>query len=98
MDKDAVNEFLEKNKPAIGEIGFGGAMGYFSGMAFRRVGKAVGVVIGLGFIGAQVAASSGYVQVDWEKVKDDAIKPLDAVSNFNSVVPYDRRQRKPPNE
>ena len=49
-------------------------------MAFRRVGKAVGVVVGLGFIGAQFAASSGYVQIDWEKVKDDAIKPLDAVS------------------
>ena len=55
-------------------------MGYCSGMAFRRVGKAFGVVIGLGFMGVQAAASSGYLQVDWEKVKKDAlIEPLDAV-------------------
>jgi uncharacterized membrane protein (Fun14 family) len=53
-------------------------MGYCSGMAFRRVGKALGVVIGLGFMGLQGASSLGYVAVDWNKIKDDAIKPLDA--------------------
>lgn len=56
------------------------AMGYFSGMAFRRVGRAVGVVIGLGFMGLQTAKSMGYIDVDWTKIKDDAIKPLDTVS------------------
>ena len=54
-------------------------MGYCSGMAFRRVGKALGVVIGIGFIGVQTAASMGYINVDWNKIRDDAIKPLDAV-------------------
>ncbi len=54
-------------------------MGYCSGMAFRRAGKALGVVIGIGFIGVQTAASMGYIDVDWNKIKDDAIKPLDLV-------------------
>jgi uncharacterized membrane protein (Fun14 family) len=54
-------------------------MGYCSGMAFRRAGRALGVVIGIGFIGVQSAASLGYIDVDWTKVKNDAIKPLDAV-------------------
>jgi len=54
-------------------------MGYCSGMAFRRVGRALGVVIGVGFMGVQAAAASGYIDVDWNKVKDDAIKPFDTV-------------------
>jgi uncharacterized membrane protein (Fun14 family) len=76
---DAVTELLERSGPALNQVGFGGVMGYCSGMAFRKVGKAVGVVIGIGFIGVQAAASSGYLQVDWEKIKGDAIKPLDTV-------------------
>ncbi|VEU44950.1 unnamed protein product [Pseudo-nitzschia multistriata] len=52
-------------------------MGYCSGMAFRKAGRAVGVVIGLGFMGLQTAKSMGYIDVDWTKIKDDAIKPLD---------------------
>lgn len=79
-NNDAVNEMMERMKPAATEVSFGGLMGFCSGMAFRRVGRAAGVVIGLGFMGAQAAASSGYLQIDWEKVKKDAvIDPLDAV-------------------
>jgi len=57
-------------------------MGYCSGMAFRRVGKAVGVVVGVGFIGLQSAKSMGYIDVDWNKIRDDAIKPLDKVGAY----------------
>mmetsp|Transcript_44389 Transcript_44389/g.128318 ORF Transcript_44389/g.128318 Transcript_44389/m.128318 type:complete len:124 (-) Transcript_44389:44-415(-) len=72
-----LTKFIEANMPMMNQLGFGGVMGYCSGMAFRKVGKAVGVVIGLGFMGTQAAAASGYINVDWEKVKGDAIKPLD---------------------
>ena len=82
---DPVKEFIEKSSPAMGEIGFGGVMGYCSGVAFRRVGRAMGVVVGLGFIGVQAAASSGYLNVDWNKIRDDAIKPLDTVSLFKCL-------------
>jgi len=74
---DIVQKFLDKNKDAFGNIGFGGAMGYCSGMAFRKVGKFVGFVIGCGFIGLQTAKSHGYIDVDWDKIRGDAIKPLD---------------------
>jgi len=56
-------------------------MGYCSGMAFRRVGKFVGLVIGVGFMGMQTAKNMGYIDVDWNKIKDDAIKPLDMNSD-----------------
>jgi len=78
---DMVQQFVEKNKDALSEISFGGVMGYCSGMAFRRVGKAVGVVVGIGFIGLQTAKSMGYIDVDWNKIRDDAIKPLDKNSD-----------------
>lgn len=77
---DQMSEFIKANAPALNQLGFGGIMGYCSGMAFRRVGKAVGVMAGLGFMGVQAAVASGYVDVDWNKVKNDAIKPFDTVS------------------
>lgn len=64
-------------------------MGYCSGMAFRRVGRVFGVVIGLGFMGVQAAAASGYIEVDWDKVKNDAIKPFDTVSCFEFLFRAD---------
>lgn len=78
---DVLQQFIEKNKDAISQVSFGGVMGYCSGMAFRRVGRAVGLVIGVGFVGLQSAKSMGYIDVDWMKIKDDAIKPLDMNSN-----------------
>ena len=56
------------------------AMGYCSGMAFRKAGRVFGALIGVGFMGLQTAKSMGYIDVHWDKIKDDAIKPLDAVS------------------
>jgi hypothetical protein len=32
-----------------------------------------------GFMGMQTAKNMGYIDVDWNKIKDDAIKPLDTV-------------------
>ena len=31
-------------------------------------------------MGMQTAKNMGYIDVDWNKIKDDAIKPLDMVS------------------
>jgi uncharacterized membrane protein (Fun14 family) len=77
---DQVSEFIKANAPVANQLGFGGIMGYCSGMAFRRVGRVFGVVLGIGFMGAQAAAASGYIEIDWDKVKNDAIKPFDTVS------------------
>ena len=82
---DQVTEFIKANAPVANQLGFGGIMGYCSGMAFRRVGRVFGVVLGIGFMGAQAAAASGYIEIDWDKVKNDAIKPFDTVSIFDSV-------------
>jgi len=74
---DIVQQFIDKNNAAFGNIGFGGVMGYCSGMAFRKAGKFVGFVIGVGFMGLQTAKSYGYIDVNWDKIREDSIKPID---------------------
>lgn len=61
-------------------------MGYCSGMAFRKAGRVFGAMIGVGFMGLQTAKSLGYIDVNWDKIKDDAIKPLDVVSLKEHLV------------
>lgn len=92
MDKDILEVYLGNTQPALGQMGFGGVMGYCSGLAFRKAGKLVGVVVGIGFIGAQLAASSGYVEVNWDKISKDAIKPWDTVSGMKKVVALEGQQ------
>ena len=76
---DPVEQAIEKLKPVLQQLSFGSVMGYCSGMAVKKIGKAIGFVIGVGFIGLQTASHFGYIDVDWGKVKDDALKPLDTV-------------------
>ena len=53
-------------------------MGFFCGMAVKRVGQEVGYVIGLAFIGLQSLNYLGYINIDYKKVTKDAEKIMDA--------------------
>uniref|UniRef100_A0A7R9ZDX5 EF-hand domain-containing protein n=1 Tax=Pseudictyota dubia TaxID=2749911 RepID=A0A7R9ZDX5_9STRA len=64
-------------KPAMGKLTFGTLVGYCSGVAAKKVGKAVAAAIGFGFIALQGIAYAGYIDIDWKKVKDDAVKKID---------------------
>ena len=76
--KDVVEGFIDKAKPIIAKLSFGAIMGYCSAMALKKVGKALAVVVGLGFIGMQTASSSGYISVDWTKISDEIKKKADS--------------------
>ena len=75
--KDAVETALDKIKPIVAKLGFGSIVGYCSGMALKKIGKAVAFVIGVGFICVQAAVTAGYIDVDWKKVQDDVVKQVD---------------------
>ena len=77
---DPVATAIDKLKPIIAKISFGSIMGYCSGYALKKAGKAAAVILGAGFIAVQTCVSYGYLQVDWNKVKDDAVKRVDTVS------------------
>lgn len=74
---DAIAEAIEKAKPIASKLTFGGIVGYCSGAAAKKVGQAIAIVGGLMFISVQSAVYSGYVDVDWKKVQDDAIAKVD---------------------
>jgi uncharacterized membrane protein (Fun14 family) len=79
--KDIVEQAIEKAKPILQKLGFGTVMGYCSGIALQKVGKALAITIGIGFIGLQTVVSLGYIQVDWEKVKIDFVKRVDTTGD-----------------
>lgn len=56
---------------------FGGASGLAAGYACKKIGKAVAVGVGSIYCLFQVAASYGYVTINWKKVR--------AVSSFAST-------------
>ena len=86
---DAVERALDAMKPIVTKLSLGGVMGYCSGMALKKVGKALAFVVGLGFVAVQSAAYAGYIQVNWGKIADDSIvKPLDAVSSMDDLYIY----------
>jgi uncharacterized membrane protein (Fun14 family) len=75
--KDIVEQAIEKAKPILLNIGFGSIMGYCSGVAMQKVGKAFAVIIGTTFVGLQVAVSLGYIDVKWDKVADGVHAKID---------------------
>ncbi len=80
--EDPMIEALEKAKPLLSKFTFGSVIGYCSGMAAQKIGKAIAVVAGLSFIAIQSAVYSGYVDVDWKKVQGDAVAKIDAVRKY----------------
>ena len=72
--------------PVLQQVSFGGVLGYCSGYALKQLGKATAFVVGIGFLGLQTAQHYGYIEVDWVKVRDDALKPLDTVRRISNRV------------
>ncbi|KAF9158418.1 hypothetical protein DFQ26_007662 [Actinomortierella ambigua] len=49
------------------EITFGSVMGLGSGFLFKKLGKLILLVIGLGFVSLQLLSNQGYVTVHWSR-------------------------------
>jgi uncharacterized membrane protein (Fun14 family) len=75
--KDIVEQAIDKAKPILMNIGFGGVMGFCSGMALKKVGKSLAVIIGTTFVGLQMAVALGYIDVKWDKVADGVHAKID---------------------
>lgn len=89
--KDIIEDLINKAQPVLMNIGFGSIMGYCSGVAMVKVGKALAFVIGSGFIGLQVAVSLGYINVDWAKVAGDAKAKID-LTNDGKITKDDAKE------
>ena len=52
----------------------GGITGWCTGFIFQRVGKLAATAVGGGFFLLQFANHTGYIKVDWNRVKKDMKK------------------------
>lgn len=78
---DPVRATIEKLKPGMKQMTFGSIVGYCSGSAAKKIGKALSIVLGMGFILVQSAVYTGYIEVDWDKVQKDAVEKIDATGD-----------------
>ena len=85
-ENDAVAQAIDTAKPIVGNLTFGTVFGYCSGKAFKTLGQVASVVVGAAFISLQVAASFGYVQIDWKKVQSDVVTKVDATGDGKITV------------
>ena len=74
---DPINELIERSKPLLSKLTVGGILGYCSGTAAKKVGKALAIIVGLVYMGVQSAAYGGYLQIDWKKVETDITTRID---------------------
>ncbi|KAG7343354.1 FUN14 family protein [Nitzschia inconspicua] len=75
--EDPTAKALDTLKPYVTQLSFGSVMGFCSGYALKKVGKAAAVVVGCGFIALQTCVSFGYLKIDWARLSEDAQKKLD---------------------
>jgi len=80
---EGFNALLTQYKPLLQKLSISSFMGYCSAISFKRVGKSLAVVIGLGFVVIQGLAHHGFVEVDWNKVKKSATDVIDTVSIYH---------------
>lgn len=62
---------MESLYPYLGQITFGGAAGFATGYALKKIARFVAVVLGITFITLQLLAQAGYVQIDWVRIQND---------------------------
>jgi uncharacterized membrane protein (Fun14 family) len=78
---DEFDAILSKATPFLSKISFGGVVGYCSGAAAKKIGRALATLLGLAFIAIQGIVYTGYVSVDWEKLQKDAISAVDTTGD-----------------
>ncbi len=66
---------MEALQPYLGQITFGGLAGFVAGYALKKVGKVAAIVLGLFFIGLQLLAYYGFVEIDWTRIQA-SVDPL----------------------
>ncbi|MEZ4629354.1 MAG: FUN14 domain-containing protein [Deinococcales bacterium] len=73
---------FENLSPILAQLGVGGALGFATGYALKKVGKLALVAVGLLFLILQLAAFYGYVNIDWLKIQEN-LNPFFETESLN---------------
>lgn len=80
---------VEKLAPFIGQITFGALAGFAAGYALKKIGKMAAIALGIFFIGVQLLAYYGFVEVNWlqiQKTVDPLLKPDSLQAFWQALV------------
>ncbi len=83
------SQVLDWIAPYLGQISFGGLAGFATGYAMKKIGKLALFLFGSVFIGLQVLAYMGVVEINWLRIQQFAEPALQrpALENtFNSIL------------
>lgn len=73
-----LDRVFHDNKELGTQVTLGGIAGFCSGYAVKKVSKVAAFVVGVGFIGVQVARYYGVINdVDWSAVEEQLVRSLD---------------------
>lgn len=59
-------------------LGFSGMIGLVAGVALKKVGQMLAVLIGMAFAALQGLAYTGAITVNWSNIQDRVTRSLDA--------------------
>ena len=66
---------VETLAPILGQLTFGALAGFAAGYALKKIGKIAALVLGLFFIGVQLLAYYGLVEINWLQIQE-GVDPL----------------------
>ncbi|CAD7699508.1 unnamed protein product [Ostreobium quekettii] len=82
---DEVTETVDKIwdwlGPLVKQLGYSGILGLITASAFKFVGRAGAITLGLVFIGLQALQHYGYIEIDWGRIQAKVGKRLDVTGD-----------------
>merc|ERR1712000_209802 len=74
---DTTNQISNLVGPIVGQLGFGGVMGFATGYAFKKAAKITVMIVGGSFVILQGLSYSGVIQLDWKSIEKGVHQTLD---------------------
>jgi uncharacterized membrane protein (Fun14 family) len=79
------SQLLDAAAPYLGQISFGGLVGFATGYAMKKIGKIALFVVGTVFILLQVLAYMGVIEINWLRIQQFAEPALQRPALENTL-------------
>lgn len=84
---ELVGKLADLISPIAANLGFSGALGMATALAFKTIGRLVAVAVGLVFVLVQALAHYGVITVHWSATRDKVIALVDQDGDGESAQP-----------
>lgn len=88
VSDEAAPDALQSLAPLAAQVGLGGVLGFCAGLAIKKIGKVVAVIIGVVFVLIQVLAYYDVISIDWAIVSGwwDMVRQEDRVAGVENAL------------